>query len=345
MPGLGVQSSDDNPGRLFVRAHAGPAIEFRLTWLPMLSRETASRLIQDQVGLAAGESQAPRRLIATRTLAESTRRMLREHHVSWAEQNTGVLHLAAPGLLVDIRGEDGVSKKGWPTQRAKLQGISGLVAETLVGWEAGQLIQLRVLAEKAGVSTALVSRVLQRLSALRIVEPIASGPSRQWAMIERGGLLDLWAEEEQRTPSVVTPLNVWSRSPNALLAKLPQLNQVTALWAVGGTAAANLYAPTLTIFPEPVIWVDAKVPFEEVARVLGGEKVERGANVFIWQSERNLALKRSRMIEPNESKSGLDQPLQLVSRPRAYIEALHGAGRSQEVAQNLREKILRNDSE
>lgn len=271
--------------------------------------------------------------------------MLREHNVSWAEQNTGMLHLAAPGLLVDIRGEDGSSKKGWPKQRAKLQGSSGLVAETLAGWEAGQLIQLRVLAEKAGVSTALVSRILQRLSALRIVEAIASGPSRQWALIERGGLLDLWAEEEKRTPSVVTPLNVWSRSPNALLAKLPQLSQVTALWAVGGTTAANLYAPTLTTFPEPVIWVDAKVPFEDVARVLGGEKVERGANVFLWQSERNLALKQSRIIEPNGFNSDLDQPLQLVSRPRAYIEALHGAGRSQEVAQNLREKILRNDSE
>lgn len=332
-------------GRLLVRAHSGPAVEFRLTWVPILSREAASQLIEDQANTADRSSEMPQRLFATRTLAESTRRMLREQRVSWAEQNTGVLHLAAPGLLVDIRGEEGPSKKGWPSQRAKLQGISGLVAETLVGWEVGQPIQLRVLSERARVSTALVSRILQRLAALRIVEAKASGPGRHWALIERGALLDLWAEEEKRTPSVVTPLNVWSRSPNALLAKLPQLNQVTPLWAVGGTTAANLYAPTLTTFPEPVIWVDAKVPFEDVARVLGGEKVERGANVFLWQSERNLALKQSRIIEPNGFNAGVDQPLRIVSRPRAYIEALHGAGRSQDVAQNLREKILRNDSE
>jgi prophage antirepressor-like protein len=93
-----------------------------------------------------------------------------------------------------------------------------------------------------------------------------------------------------------------------------------------------------------MIWVDAKVPFEDVARVLGGEKVERGANVLLWQSERNLALKQSRIIEPNGFNAGVDQPIRIVSQPRAYIEALHGAGRSQEVAQNLREKILRNDS-
>lgn len=343
MPGIDIQLSNSKAGQLHLRANSGPSTAFQLTSIPTLSRESASLLIQNQSAPDASKPQLHAPLLLTRSLSEATRGILREHHISWAERNTGFLHLAAPGILVDLQTDDGESKTKWARQRAKLQGISGLVAETLAAWPAGEFVRLRDLAETAAVSSALASRVLQRLHTLRIVEALGSGPRRHWTLLEKGGLLDLWAEEEHRIPSAVAQLNVWSRSPNALLAKLPDLNRLTNLWALAGTAAANLYAPTLTSFPEPAIWIDAKVPVQDVARTLGGEKVESGGNIHIWQSERNLPLRQLHSLA-SEGVPGIERRLQLVSRPRAYVEALLGAGRSPEVAQNLRERILRNDS-
>jgi hypothetical protein len=94
-----------------------------------------------------------------------------------------------------------------------------------------------------------------------------------------------------------------------------------------------MHAPTLTTDPDPTIWVDARVPPEDAARALGGELAESGANIQLWQSEGNLPLELATAQAPGRE-------IRLVSKPRAYIEAVGARGRSPEVAQNLRERIL-----
>lgn len=72
-----------------------------------------------------------------------------------------------------------------------------------------------------------------------------------------------------------------------------QLNRLNGRWAPAGTAAANLYTPTLTTFPDPSIWIESHFSPREVAAVLGGEVVDKGANSQILQSKGNLALENA----------------------------------------------------
>ncbi|MCC6589049.1 MAG: hypothetical protein IT168_20295 [Bryobacterales bacterium] len=160
-----------------------------------------------------------------------------------------------------------------------------------------------------------------------------AGPYRNWRLLDRGGLLDLWAGEEAVKPARRTALYVWSRSTRALLEKIPAISAITAHWALGGAAAANLYQPTLTVDPAPTIWIDSSVPAENVARSLGGSLAEQGANVFVHQIEHDLPLRHAVAWSGRGS-------LRVVSRPRAYLESLVEGGRSADVAQKVREEVV-----
>jgi hypothetical protein len=76
---------------------------------------------------------------------------------------------------------------------------------------------------------------------------------------------------------------VWSRSPQELPKNFPKVSQLNGRWALAGTAAASLYAPTPTTFPDPSIWVESHFSIREVATALGGEVVDKGANLQILQ--------------------------------------------------------------
>lgn len=310
------------------------ATNFEVYFVPVLSWEKAEELIRTWHN---PNTSLPEhyRLIATRHLASATRELLREAGLSWVEESTGICRLSAPGLLIDMKVENFLRRQ--PLVRASLRDRSGLVAETLLLSFTGKEIRLAKLAKESNVSTALASRVLGRLSKLKLLDTHSSGPKRFWLLANPGGLLDLWATEEQ--PALqTTGLYVWSRSPQELLGKLPQLNHLNKRWALAGTSAANLYAPTLTTFPDPVIWVDFRVSVREVAHALGGEIAEKGANLQVWQAKHNLPFIKS--MPWTQASSFVPPALPLVSKPRAYIEALKGTGRSAEVAQSLRQRII-----
>jgi hypothetical protein len=78
--------------------------------------------------------------------------------------------------------------------------------------------------------------------------------------------------------------------PAALYDKLPVLNDLKVQWTLVGVSTANLYAPTLTTTPNPIVRIDASVPASRVAEVLGGEIVQKGANLDLWQTKGNAAL-------------------------------------------------------
>jgi predicted transcriptional regulator len=313
------------------------ATNFDVYFLPVLSWEQAEELIR--TWRDSGPNHARHhRMIATRHLSSATRELLREAGISWAEEGSGICRLSAPGLLVDTRVEN--VSQCQPTIRASLRDRSGLVAETLLLVFLHQEIRLAKLAKEANVSTALASRILGRLVKLKLLDAHKAGPMRFWRICDAGGLLDLWATEEQRTAQT-TGLYVWGRSPQELLTKLPRLNQLTKRWALAGTAAANLYAPTLTTFPDPTIWVDSRVLVREVANALGGEIVDKGANLEVWQAKHNLAFAKSSIWTQANASANFGVPdLSIVSKPRAYIETVNQTGRAPEVAQSLRQRII-----
>jgi len=333
--GLRVESGKSTRS-LRVRLEGSRPIEFDVFSVPVLSLERAEEWIET----VRGRNSKARPLLAVRHLSERARDRLHASGSSWAEEATGSVHVVAPGLLVNVTGSSTRDRGPEPAVKARLRDRSGLLAEALLISNPKDKITLRDIASRAHISNALASRILTRLSKLNLVEVHGAGPNRSWRLADRGGLLDLWAAEERERPEKSYGLYVWSSSPQGLYEKLPSLNRLTGGWALAGAAAANAYAPTLTTYPDPIVWIDARIPAEEVARAVQGEIAEKGANIQLWQSERNLPLEL-RAIRPKIADSPANaQEFRLVSKPRAYIETVRAPGRAREIAQNLRERIL-----
>jgi hypothetical protein len=192
------------------------------------------------------------------------------------------------------------------------------------------------------VSTALASRVLTRLSKLKLLDTHGAGPQRFWKVSNAGGLLDLWASEEAIWRADYRSVRLEPITARTIK-ETPQLNQLDGHWALAGTAAANLYAPTLTTYPDPSVWIESHFAARQVATVLGGEVVDKGANLQILQSKSNLVFENATVWAPSHSVDSLPiQDLRIISRPRAYIETVNAGGRGPEVAQNLRQRIVSN---
>jgi hypothetical protein len=267
--------------------------------VPVLSQESAEELIRTE----RNSQPSPKQhhiLVATRHLAAATRDLLRREGVSWVEELTGMCRLSGPGLLVDLKIRDAVHKDAADSIRARLREKSGIVAETLLLTLGHNDIRLANLAKQANVSTALASRVLARIANLKLVETHGAGPNRYWRIANFSGILDLWATEEHKGMQA-TGLYVWSRSPQDLFRKLTSLSELKGRWALASTAAANLYAPTLTTFPDPTIWIDSRIPVREVASALGGEVADKGSNVNIWQSKNNLPFEKAISWKPEST--------------------------------------------
>jgi hypothetical protein len=316
-----------------IRLQDSKPIELDVLTFPVLSLERTQEIVQS----IPARNPKKQFLLAVRQLSERTREMLRTSTCSWAEELSGIVHIVGPGLLVNVNAGSNSKRQRESAVRARLRGRSGLLAEALLTSRPKDRIVLGAIANRAHVSNALASRVLTRLSKINLIEVHGAGPNRSWRLADRGALLDLWAAEEQQRPEKSYGLYVWGRSTQGLYEKLPSLNHLTPAWALAGAAAANAYAPTLTTNPDPVIWINARIPPEEVARTLQGEIVDKGANIQLWQSERNLPLELATYLS---KKPGSGQELRLVSKPRAYLEAVRAAGRAPEIAQNLRERIL-----
>ena len=329
--GLRVESGDTSAS-VKIRLQGSKPIEFDVLTFPVLSLEKAQEIVQSM----PARNPKSQFLLAIRQLSERTREMLRTS-CSWAEELSGIVHIVAPGQLVNVKASLNSERQRESAVRARLRDRSGLLAEALLTSSPKDKIALGDIASRAHVSNALASRVLARLSKINLIEVYGAGPTRFWRLADRGALLDLWAAEEQQRPQKSYGLYVWSRSPQGLYEKLPSLNHLTQGWALGGAAAANAYAPTLTTYPDPIIWIDARIPSEEVARALQGEIADKGANIQLWQSDRNLPLELATHLSKTP---GSGQELRLVSKPRAYLETVRAAGRAPEIAQNLRERIL-----
>jgi predicted transcriptional regulator len=311
-------------------------VAFNVQHFPVLSRERASELVKEGSAL---HRQKALPLLATRQLSEPTRELLRKAGMSWVEQLTGVCRLAGRGLLVEAKVDDISRQRKAPSVRARLRQRSGLIAEVLLLTPLQGKIQAAKLIRQTGLSAGLVSRLLHRLARLKLLEINGGGPNRYWRLVDRGGLLDLWAAEEEPPPPTIG-LYVWTRSPREMIQKLAILDKVSEHWALGGAAAANVYAPTLTVNPEPAVWFDGRVPPERVARAIGGEIVDKGANLYLCQSDQGLALTYATLWKPPDAAAMEFGTLRIVTRARAYIEALKEDHRSAEIARNLREMIL-----
>lgn len=337
VPGLQVVAPEQdyhNHPRIELGADQGPIVPFEILEIRLLSEERARALLE------SGRHADVRPLIATTRLAPRTRALLRDADLSWLERETGRCRLYAPGLLVDVvvdpdlDRENGARSKARPAvPRSLLRGRSGLIAEALLRRAHDDPVTLSELAETTSLSRGLVSRLLARLTGLGILEAHGRAPHKVWVLSDPGALLDRWAAEERKNPEEVRGLSVWSRTPEEFLDRLTALDDKRFPYALGGVAAANLYAPTLTVTPQPDVWIPADVPATELARQLGGEVVESGANARVLQTAGDVALHLAQKL-PSKHMQG--SGLTVVSPYRAYVEARSTTGRGPDAADALR---------
>jgi hypothetical protein len=276
-------------------------------------------------------------MLATDRLTPASRSILRSAGISWLEEQTAVSHVVAPGIVIDIdprsppaTGAPDRMSAG-PGRPARLRRRTGVCVETMLLRYRGPHFRAKDLARDAGLSPALVSRVLTRLANEGIVEEMGTGPRwKTWRLSNPGALLDLWGQEEGR-PEVITRVYAYAPSYHDLYPHIAELGYLTN-YAVGGVAAANLWAPLLTADPPPDIWIPAAAPAEDIARALGGTIVDSGENIHLWQTSGDPALLHRTLV----ARDDLRQQVRCVSWQRAYVEARRARGRGAEVADHLR---------
>jgi hypothetical protein len=322
--------------RLFIRVGGGAKRKFDVVERRLISEERALALVADS------HRNSARRLYATQRLTPRVRAILRDAEMSWIERETGFCHLFAPGLLVDVEQIHSNGKKESQQTHIKrpaalLRDRSGLIAETILSYAGNEPLTLSKVAIDSGVSRSLVSRILGRLTDLGIMVAYGDAPKKSWRARDATVLLDLWAREERSGPEETTGVNLLARSPVDLLHRITRLKDEGIPYALAGVAAANLYVPILNSMPIPEIWIPADSSPQDIARSLDAEIVSTGANVRLWQTTSDAALRRATTINSPAVKSL--PGIRIVSRERAYIEANNASGRGSDVAAALRRTL------
>lgn len=338
---VGGMEVDEVGGDLSVSVLGGHPVRFRVESKARISADEFEDLLP-----RLGAGGAPRLLI-TRELPPRRRQALIAQNGSWVEYGTGFVHLRAPGIAVDLPEDPSLSTAA--DRRSDhlpgLEGKAGVVVEVLIELSAEQpLVEQAVIARISGCNQGWVSQVFSALVTAGALEEVGSGPRKRWRP-RPDELFDLWIRDGGPNPEA-TPLFVWARASRELLQKVASIEARELRYALGGVAAANLYAPFLTEPPHPEIWIPAALPVEALAERLGGEIVESGANMWAWQAPGDPALQRARPLGDWRGMEGEElADLRIVSPPRAAAEAALGRGRAPEVAERLREMITHRSGE
>lgn len=306
IPAARVHTDSGDERDLVLRFGDGPELGVQVISLTQTGVLTLSRMVE--AGLARETAGVPH-VYATPVLRATLRDRMAAARLSWIELGGGAVHLdlgsyyihdvTANGRRADAASQsepESVGKKQRTGNRpARLVGRSGACAEAVILWWLVErrrpnllpLLTQTTLAEISGVTAALAGRVLHRLEALGALVPDRVGRrTLSWRIDNVERILQAWVDED-RKPVRVTRAYVHARHSGELHAKLAKLTDVYDAWALGGVAAANHYAPTLTTDPLPTVWIPHSSPAEQAANAIGGELVADGANVVFWQSPKD----------------------------------------------------------
>jgi hypothetical protein len=228
----------------------------------------------------------------------------------------GACRIVANGIVLILEVPSPLVK---PSHQVKLNGRTGIVAETLLLGGSRQW-SVQDLAYASRVSPALAYRVLNRLEQEGLLLAHGSGPEKVRTVKNLRALAELWSREE-RKPQTVLRGFLYASSLEELARK------VLAVYpdgAIGGTLAANLYKPTLTrVLPPLRIWVKGDFNPDPLFS-MGLERTNEGANLeFVARKDDPWRVHRD------------SEEIPRVSKARAWLEISESTGRTQELAEAL----------
>lgn len=270
---------------------------------------------------------APMLLVAEETTV-AARDLLAGNQISVVD-GLGNVHLQMPGLLVHLEGKRRPDKRG-RGRTARLAGKAGVAAQVLL-LQGDRDWRVQDLAREAQVSVGLAHRVLDRLERDGILKAEGAGPGRVRRVVNRAGLLDLWAEEGTDRNVERAVAYKLARDPRDLATTVGgALDQEGVAHAFTGAAAAALDAAFITAVPLTELWITGAVRFEDAAAAAKAEIVGEGGNLILLQTgdDTPLVFRRRR------------DDIWLANPFRVYRDLLRDPRRGREQAGNFREGVI-----
>jgi hypothetical protein len=251
--------------------------------------------------------------------------LCREESVSYLD-GVGNCRIVAPGLFIYVSGRPNrraLLKAGVdPFSRKSSRVVRSLLTRPDQGWQVQQL------AQQAGVSLGLVSKVKKSL----LEEAYLEERDRLLYLRDPAKLLQAWAARYRplvrrlqlfalpRTTETESRLAAWCRENGVAYA----LTQLAAAWR---------YSPMVR-YDKSVVYIDKKVESGDNLKALLGNldarKVDSGANCTLWITDDPAVFTDAREVDGVKVVS----PLQL------YLDLKALAGRGEDAAEEIREKQL-----
>lgn len=269
--------------------------------------------------------------VAAESLSPGARELLLKRGIGYFERN-GNLNLRWRNWLIDIE------RPELPLARREITAIFSDAREAVVHallvnraeWMSGG-----ELAEVSRTSQYTVSVVLQELERREWCESTGAGRTLRRRLSKPEKLLDAWASHWAKRKETRTEWYCFTERPNLLLTTLAgkiQLSNPTFDWAFTGTAAANVFAPTLTSVDTAEIIVPPGKA-EDLARDMKLKRASQGANVILVEREGAASLLFRDLFA--------ESPSYFASPFITYLDLLNGRGRNKELADRVLEKLER----
>ncbi|WP_349428528.1 type IV toxin-antitoxin system AbiEi family antitoxin [Microbacterium sp. LWS13-1.2] len=301
--------------------------------LPADAKRARSEIEHDLEGLATVTP-----VVTARRISPGAREVLEEQQLSWADAS-GRAQIVIPRRLYITRLEPIRADAG---RAFKWSAAADAVAETLLAWRAregagggGEIEQVAVVAETAGVSVAHTARVLRHFDEQRYTAKTGAerGRSATRQFRDPGRMLSDWAGHYMAGPGqgAIVGFHVpWRDSEQSLSVLAEALADHD--WALTAEAAADHIAPYLTSVPA----VDLYVPEHQIFSA--GSALSQHPEVTGVESGGRIRMHAAdaHVFRLTENVKGF----RTASRVRVYADLLRQRGRAAEAAEHLRQATI-----
>ena len=304
-------------------------IEVKKTLYPRDVRQTLWRFqALAQRWLKSAEERQTLFFLVAQSISPGAKDLLRDERVGYYDSG-GSLFLPAQDIYIHV--DKPLPKTLSKTIRSLFSGRRAQVLHVLL-MRHGEWFGVKEVAEQARVSPATASQVLTELERFDWVVSRGQGPVKKRDLREPGALLDAWAEQlAVMRPPAMRRYFVPSVRAEGLVRKFAEVCAAQeAEYAITHEAAGQRYAPFLSAVSQVRCRVMAGAGVDRVLDALDANMVDRGANLVI------IEVMSSGELLFRELMDGI----WLASPVQAYLDLIHGEGRSREMAKHLRRERI-----
>lgn len=304
------------------------AIETMKTAYPRDVREKIWQIRQylDDIDVSASESIA---MLIADTISKGARELLKEANIGYYDAS-GSLYLPSKTMYILV--DRPAKAKARKLRDAIFKGQRAQVLHFLFN-DPNDWLSVKEVAASTGISAATVSETLSELERREWVKTEGNGPSKLRKLSAKRDLLDAWSQFiiAQKPPETERYYVPGSDIEIIMKSLARACKDADVDYAISGEAAAQIYNPYLSHISRLTCRMAQGRNRKKALEALDARPVSEGWNFAVYAQT-----KQSKTILMEDHKGiNLAPPLQV------FLDLLQGGGRSKEMAQHLRETILR----